>query len=124
MSIDPATLRGTWSFPTTVWFGAGKISMLARACKTLEISRPLLVTDPALAALPMVTDAIAANEADGIATTLFSDIKPNPISANVRDGVAALKAAGTGSLPTRRCRPSPFPPPPARGPRPGARRWC
>ena len=94
MSIDHSTLRGTWSFPTTVWFGAGKVSMLARACKTLDISRPLLVTDPGLAAMPMVIDAIAANEVDGIATTLFSDIKPNPVSANVRDGVAALKAAG------------------------------
>ncbi len=98
MSIDPASLRGTWSFPTTVWFGAGKVSMLARACKTLGISRPLLVTDPGLASLPMIADAIAANGAEGIATTLFSDIKPNPVGANVRDGVAALKAAGCNGV--------------------------
>ena len=93
MSLHPASLRGNWNFPTTIWFGAGKISSLARACKTLGISRPLLVTDPGLAALPMVTDAIAANEAEGVPTTLFSDVKPNPVSANVFDGVAAARAA-------------------------------
>ena len=32
MTADHPVLRGTWSFPTTIWFGAGKISMLARAC--------------------------------------------------------------------------------------------
>ncbi len=93
MSLDPATLRGNWNFPTTIWFGAGKISSLSRACKSLGISRPLLVTDPGLATLPMVTDAIAANDADGVPTTLFSDVKPNPVSANVFDGVAAVRAA-------------------------------
>ncbi|MBO6782870.1 MAG: iron-containing alcohol dehydrogenase [Alphaproteobacteria bacterium] len=94
MSLDPATLRGNWNFPTTIWFGAGKISSLARACRTLGISRPLLATDPGLAGLPMVTGALAANEADGVPTTLFSDVKPNPVSANVFDGVAAARAAG------------------------------
>jgi alcohol dehydrogenase len=46
MTNEPAPLRGTWSFPTTIWFGAGKISMLARACKTLGMTKPLFVTDP------------------------------------------------------------------------------
>lgn len=94
MTIDASTLRGNWSFPTTVWFGAGRISSLTRACKTLGISKPFLVTDPGLAHLPMVTDAIAALNSDGLPTTLFSELKPNPISRNVFDGVAALRAAG------------------------------
>jgi len=93
MTNDPAVLRGTWSFPTTIWFGAGKISMLARACKTLGITKPLFVTDPGLAGLEMVTAALAAAEADGLQTTLFSDIKPNPVSANISAGMAALRAA-------------------------------
>tara|TARA_R110002110_G_scaffold414147_1_gene643239 strand:- start:99683 stop:100873 length:1191 start_codon:yes stop_codon:yes gene_type:complete len=94
MTNDPAVLRGTWSFPTTIWFGAGKITMLARACKTLGMTKPLFVTDPGLAGLEMVTSALAPAQADGVAATLFSDIKPNPVSANIRSGVAALRAAG------------------------------
>ena len=94
MSLNPDTLRGNWSFPTTIWFGAGKISTLARACKNLGITRPLLVADPGLSELPMIRNAIAANNAADMPTTLFSDIKPNPVSRNVFDGVAALRNTG------------------------------
>ena len=94
MNDAPAVLRGTWSFPTTIWFGAGKISMLARACRTLGISRPLFVTDPGLAGLDMVASTVKQAAADGIAATLFSDIRPNPVSANIAAGVAALRTAG------------------------------
>lgn len=94
MTDEPTALRGTWSFPTTIWFGSGKVSMLARACKTLGITKPLFVTDPGLAGLEMVTSALAAAQGDGVPATLFSDIKPNPVSANIRSGVAALRAAG------------------------------
>lgn len=93
MAIDAGSLRGNWNFPTTIWFGAGRISNLARACQTLGISRPLLVTDPGLVNLPMVTDAVAANGASGIPTRVFSDIRANPLSRNVSAGVAAFKAA-------------------------------
>ncbi|MDE0781303.1 MAG: iron-containing alcohol dehydrogenase [Alphaproteobacteria bacterium] len=93
MTNDPSTLRGNWNFPTTIWFGAGRISTLARACKSLGISNPFLVTDPGLAELPIVKDAITANEAEGFPTVTFSNVKPNPVSRNVIDGVAALRSA-------------------------------
>ncbi len=93
-SIDPANLRGTWSYPTQILFGAGRIKNLARACKGLGMSRPLLVTDPGLAGLPMVQQALEANEAEDLPTGLFSEVKPNPVGQNVSDGVAAFKAGG------------------------------
>lgn len=93
MTPDPDKLRGSWSFPTAIWFGAGKISMLARACYELGISKPLLVTDPMLATTPMVTNAIDANAETGLPTTLFGAIKPNPVGRNIDDGVAALREA-------------------------------
>ena len=62
MAPDIKHLRGTWYFPTTIGFGAGKISLLARACQELGIQRPLLVTDPGLAGLPMIAGAMAAND--------------------------------------------------------------
>jgi alcohol dehydrogenase class IV len=92
--VDPASLRGSWNYPTQMLFGAGRIRSLAQACKGLGMSRPLLVTDPGLAGLPMVRDAIAANEAEGLPTGLFSEVKPNPVGRNVDQGVAAFKAGG------------------------------
>ena len=94
MTIDPATLTGTWSFPTEIRFGPGRIAELAGACKSLGMTKPLLVTDPGLAALPMVADAIARNEGEGLATGLFSDIKPNPVGANVDAGLDAYRQGG------------------------------
>jgi len=89
MSADE--FRGNWSFPTQMRFGAGRIAELARACKSVGMSRPLLVTDPGVAKLPMVQSAVAANEADGLPTAVFSDIKPNPVGQNIEDGLAVFR---------------------------------
>jgi alcohol dehydrogenase class IV len=87
MTNDASALMGNWNFPTAVRFGVGRIAELADACKGLGMKRPLLVTDPGLAALPMVADAIKANEAAGMPTGLFSNVQPNPVSQNVEDGI-------------------------------------
>lgn len=83
-----------WNYPTAVRFGNGRIADLPVACKELGLKRPLLVTDPGIAKLPMIADALASLEAAGLATGLFSDVKPNPIGANVDAGVAAYRAGG------------------------------
>lgn len=87
-------LFGNWNYPTPIRFGAGRIKELSDACKSVGMKNPLLITDPGLAALPMVSDAIARNNADGLPTGLFSNVKPNPVSKNVDDGVKAYLAGG------------------------------
>lgn len=85
-------LTGNWNYPTSVRFGAGRIAELANAVKSAGMSRPLLVTDPVLARLPIVSRAIEVLEAGGVPAKLFTEVKPNPVAANVELGVAALKA--------------------------------
>jgi alcohol dehydrogenase len=87
-------LRGNWNYPTSVRFGAGRVAELPDAARAAGMTRPLLVTDPRLAALPMVQSAVAALDAAGLPTRVFSDVKPNPVAANVEAGVAALRAGG------------------------------
>ena len=53
------TRQGRWNYPTTVHFGVGKIAMLPEACGTLGMKRPLLVTDPGIAALPILEQALS-----------------------------------------------------------------
>ena len=89
MSESPV---GNWSYPTTVKFGAGRIKELAEHCKALGILKPLLVTDPGLAGLPMIADAFIALEKAGVPTVIFSKLKSNPVAQNVEDGVAVLRA--------------------------------
>lgn len=92
MTTDAALLKGNWNYPTSVKFGVGRIKELPEHCKALGLKRPLLITDPGLAGLPMIKDAIARNEAAGIPTGLFSEVQGNPIGKNVEDGVKVYKA--------------------------------
>jgi len=92
MSDKTAALVGNWNYPTRVRFGAGRIGELPAACKELGLRRPLLVSDPQLAAHAMVRDAVTANERAGIPTAVFSDLKSNPLGRNVEDGVRTYRA--------------------------------
>ena len=89
-----ANLSGNWGFPTSIRFGAGRIRELPDACRELGVARPLLVTDPGLAALPLVADAVRACEEAGLGCAVFSDVRGNPVEANVQGGVAALRDGG------------------------------
>ena len=91
MEIDPATLRGDWRYPTSVRFGPGRMDELPAACESLGMTRPLLVTDPGLRDLPMTAKLLAANRSAGITTTVYSDVKGNPVARNVIDGVAMYR---------------------------------
>jgi len=78
--------NANWTYPTAIRFGAGRVAELPKACRRLGITRPLLVTDPALAEMAMVRDALAATGAG-----LFSAIHPNPTGADIEAGLAAFR---------------------------------
>ena len=88
------TITGRWNFPTAMRFGPGVISELAAACRELGMVRPLLITDEGLRDFAMVREAIAANEAAGLPTGLFSEVQGNPTGRNVDQGVAAYRGGG------------------------------
>ncbi len=81
-----------FNFPTAIKFGAGRIKELAELCMANKIKRPLFVTDPGLAAMPMVQAIMADLKAAGLAVQMFSDVRPNPVEANITAGVKAFKA--------------------------------
>lgn len=83
---------GNWNYPTIVKFGAGRISELAAHCTALGMKAPLIVTDNGLVNLPMIVNAVEALKAGGLNVGVFSNVRPNPIGANVDEGVACFKA--------------------------------
>jgi len=94
MSADISKLSGNWNYPTAMRFGVGRINELGTACVELGMKNPLLVTDPGLAALPMIGEAVAVCKAAGTSCGLFSDIKANPVGQNVDDGVTQYRQGG------------------------------
>ncbi|MDA0305687.1 MAG: iron-containing alcohol dehydrogenase [Proteobacteria bacterium] len=87
-------LSGNWNYPTSVRFGAGRIKELPKCCENLGMTRPLIVTDPGLASLPMIGEAQTVNNDAGLPTTVFSNIKPNPVGRNITDGLRAFHEGG------------------------------
>ncbi|HEX8124785.1 MAG TPA: iron-containing alcohol dehydrogenase [Allosphingosinicella sp.] len=81
--------RADWNYPTAIRFGAGRAAELGEACRALGMELPLLVTDPALAQLPMVAEAVRTAGAG-----LFSAIHSNPVGADVEAGLAAFRDGG------------------------------
>ena len=90
--MEIASYNNNWSYPTSIRVGAGRLQELGKCCKQLGMQSPLLVTDPGLAALPVVAQALQVCRDAGLQVGLFSAVKGNPTGGNVLDGVAALKA--------------------------------
>ncbi len=77
----------------TSYFGPGARKVLPEVIDRLGKKKALVVTDKGLikfGVAKMVTDVL--DEA-GVAYEIFSEVKPNPTVTNVKDGVAAFKAA-------------------------------
>jgi alcohol dehydrogenase len=83
-----------FNYPTAIKFGAGRITELADHCRASGIARPLFVTDPGLAAMPMVRTIVDDLRRAGPGVAVFSDVRPNPVEANVLAGVRAYQAGG------------------------------
>ncbi|MCP4008169.1 MAG: iron-containing alcohol dehydrogenase [Proteobacteria bacterium] len=82
------TYSANWNYPTNVKVGAGRIKELAGLCESMGMQSPLLITDPGLAALPMVKAVVDNLNQSGLRCGLFSGIKANPTGENVDDGTA------------------------------------
>jgi len=80
-----------WNYPTTVRFGAGRIKELPDALAFAGIKRPLFVTDPGLAKLPVVASTLKILDDAKVPYSVFSDVKPNPVEANLTAGIAVFK---------------------------------
>ena len=85
---------GNWNYPTSIRFGVGRIRELPDACRELGMTCPLLVTDPGIARLPILTEALEHIKLGGLTAEVFSGVDANPVGANVNRGVAVYREGG------------------------------
>lgn len=87
-------MRANWSYPTSIRFGAGRVSELADACAAAAIEHPLFVTDSGLIDLPIAASALDVLTSSVLKVTVFADVHPNPTDEDVTRGVGIFRAAG------------------------------
>ena len=80
-----------WNYPTSMWVGKDRIDDIAEACKKLNISKPLLVTDKGLAQSDIVKNTLLILKDNGISAKLYSNVVGNPNGTNVEEGVDTYK---------------------------------
>ena len=79
-----------FAFPTAIHFGAGARKLVAAHLLELGFKRPLIVTDRALAALPVTAEF--KSQLAGLNVAVFDGVFGNPSCAQVMAGAAAFKA--------------------------------
>jgi len=79
-----------FSFPTPIHFGAGARKLVAAHLLEQGLRRPLIVTDRALAALPVLTEF--RSHLGGLEVAVFDGVFGNPTASQVMAGAAAFKA--------------------------------
>ncbi|AEG94873.1 iron-containing alcohol dehydrogenase [Ramlibacter tataouinensis] len=81
-----------FAFPTDIRFGAGARKAVAPHLREQGLQRPLLVTDKALAALPVLAEF--RTHLQGLDVALYAGVAGNPTARQVMDGAAAYRAHG------------------------------
>ncbi|MEO7297217.1 MAG: iron-containing alcohol dehydrogenase [Verrucomicrobiota bacterium] len=88
-----------FSFPTTIHFGPGVRSAVARFLSAQNLSRPLLVTDRGIAPLPMFAEFTKNLNATGsLEIAVFSEVFGNPTKSQVTAGVEAFRRHKADSI--------------------------
>ncbi|HVJ88233.1 MAG TPA: iron-containing alcohol dehydrogenase, partial [Labilithrix sp.] len=84
----------TWSYPTTVVFGNGAVAKIGDYVRRASGKRALVVCDPGVVKAQIAERVQKHLESAGIAAMIFDRVEPNPVLANVTDGVAAYRSHG------------------------------
>ena len=80
----------SFSFPTAIKFGVGARKLVADHLREQGCKRPLIVTDRALGALPVLAEFRSL--LSGLDVAVYSGVFGNPTCSQVMDGAAAFKA--------------------------------
>ena len=79
-----------FAFPTSIHFGPGARTHVAKHLLEHGVKRPLIVTDRGLASLTILKDFTAS--LDGLAASVYAGVYGNPVKQQVIDGVKAYKS--------------------------------
>ena len=81
-----------WNYPTPIWFGLNRSMEIASALKNLNITKPLVVTDPQFSKNESFKKIMKNLSDASIQFSIFTNLKGNPTGQNVSDGVKVFNS--------------------------------
>ncbi|MDC3171570.1 iron-containing alcohol dehydrogenase [Pelagibacteraceae bacterium] len=81
-----------WNYPTPIWFGLNRSSEIVYALKNLNITKPLVVTDPQFSENESFKKIMKNLSDASIQFSVFTNLKGNPTGQNVVDGVKVFNS--------------------------------
>jgi alcohol dehydrogenase class IV len=87
-----------FSFPNTIYFGAGAIDNLPEYIRDTGFQKPLVVTDPGMVNTDVFPRVESVLKAAGMDYAVFSEVNPNPLDSDIDKAVAVFKAESCDGL--------------------------
>lgn len=84
--------------PRIMLVGGGSIGRVGEVLEKLQVSRPLIVTDPFMVSSGMIEQLTVPLSAAGIAFDVFSDTVPDPTTTVVEAGTERMRSGGFDGL--------------------------
>jgi len=81
-----------WTFPIPIAYGPGRINEISKICQSLNINKPLIVTDKSSQDLPFIADLISLLNKGNIKSGIFTEISPNPRDDEILVGSSYFKS--------------------------------
>jgi alcohol dehydrogenase class IV len=81
-----------FAFPTTIHFGPGARKLVGAHLREQRLTRPLVVTDKGLAALPLIGELRDDLAGAGLDVAVFGGVFGNPTASQAMAGAAAYRA--------------------------------
>ncbi len=88
----------SYETPTEMKHGLGAIKTLADEAKALGMKRPMIVTDPGIAKVGLLEQAVAPLKAANVDYLAFADVAPNPPIELVDKAAALYQSEGCDGL--------------------------
>jgi len=88
----------SFNFPTRILFGCGAIKRLPQCLQENGIQKVLVVTDPGVAATPVLGAVTAVLEAAGIPSAVYDRVHGNPVEEDVLESAALYRNTGCSGV--------------------------
>ena len=98
MNIEEILTPQDWGFPVPIFYGPGRLAEIGKACISLDIKNPLIVTDSGSKELPFIERLKEILMGSNIGSDLYSKISPNPREDEIAEGCSQFKSGNHDAI--------------------------